>query len=196
FLLIGVSYASINLMNIYLNLTGPVMIGLAYFSGARIYAMAARKILEKSVVMSSIAADGELYGAIMLIRFKGGGEFAGEKEVARIRRSLGRQGSQAKSVEVLKGGQKGIWGLLEGVIAVSWTCQAEDGPGQALILREAKTVEEISAQLWLADGGRPDAISFIFHQGRLAGGEQARAGWTMLFGEALMRWQKTERREA
>ena len=40
FILLGVSYASINFTNTYINLTGPVTVGLAYFTIARIYATA------------------------------------------------------------------------------------------------------------------------------------------------------------
>ena len=36
FILVGISYASINLTNTYINLTGPVAVGMAYFTVARI----------------------------------------------------------------------------------------------------------------------------------------------------------------
>jgi CHASE2 domain-containing sensor protein len=193
FLLIGISYTGINLLNAYINLTGPVMIGIAYFSGARIYAFAARKILEKSAVMSSIASEGELYAALMLVRLNAGPDSAGDKAADRLRRSLGKRVKQAKSVEMLKGDQKGIWGLFEGMIVVSWTCPAGDEDRKNLIAQEAKTVEEAAAKLWRAGGGKPDGISFIFHDGALAGGELARAGWTLLFGEALTRGDEAGR---
>ncbi|MDD5451986.1 MAG: CHASE2 domain-containing protein [Desulfovibrionales bacterium] len=194
FLLIGISYVSINLMTAYINLTGPVMLGVAYFTCARIYSFGARKILEKSAVMSSLASEGKLYAALMLIRFGGGPGSASEKAVARIRSLLGRHGIQARSVEALKGLQKGIWGLFEGMIAVSWTCPADDEKGRSLIMKEAKTVEEAAAELWQTGRGTPDGISFIFHEGRIDGGEQARSGWTLLFGEALMRRNEAGRK--
>ncbi|MDO9054498.1 MAG: CHASE2 domain-containing protein [Gallionella sp.] len=37
FILLGISYASINFTNTYINLTGPVTLGLAYFTLARLY---------------------------------------------------------------------------------------------------------------------------------------------------------------
>jgi len=187
FLLVGISYVSINLMTAYINLTGPVMLGVAYFTCARIYSFGARKILEKSAVMSSLASEGKLYAALMLIRFGGGPDSASEKAVARIRSRLGRHGIQARSVEALKGLQKGIWGLFEGMIVVSWTCPLDDEKGRSLIMKEAKTVEEAVAELWRTGRGNPDGISFIFHEGRIDGGKQAKSGWTLLFGEALMR---------
>ncbi|MFZ5995493.1 MAG: CHASE2 domain-containing protein [Thermodesulfobacteriota bacterium] len=187
FLLVGISYVSINLMTAYINLTGPVMLGVAYFTCARIYSFGARKILEKSAVMSSVASEGKLYAALMLIRFGGGPDSASEKAAARIRSRLGRHGVQARSVEALKGLQKGIWGLFEGMVAVSWTCPFEDEKRKNLIMKEAKTVEELAAELWPTGRGTPDGISFSFHEGRIDGGKEAKSGWTLLFGEALMR---------
>ncbi|MBI5695473.1 MAG: CHASE2 domain-containing protein [Nitrospirae bacterium] len=185
FLLIGVSYASINLMTAYVNLTGPVMIGVAYFSAARIYASAARKILEESAVASSVASEGHLYAALILVRPGAGQDAAGDKAVSRMRRGLAKRLTQARSVETLKGAQKGIWGLFEGVIVVSWTCPADDEAARARITDEAKAVEEEATRLWLAAGGRADALTFSFHESGIHGGDRAREGWASLFGDAL-----------
>ncbi len=193
FLLIGFSYASINMMTTYINLTGPVMLGIAHFTCAKIYYLAAGKVLEKSAVMSSVASEGELYAALMLVRSSEGLEASGEKAVAVIRRSLGKHGIQTTNVETIKGAQKGIWGLFEGTIAVSWTCRFEDEEKKRLIMEEVKKVEEACAELRQAEDGRPGVMSVIFHERRIDGGEKARAGWILLFGEALMRLNETGR---
>ncbi len=137
--------------------------------------------------MSSVALEGELYAAVMLIRLNAGPDFPSEKAMARIRSSLGKRGLQAKSVEAIKGVQKGIWGLFEGIVAVSWTCPGDDEKRRGLIMEEAATVEKASADFWEAEGGKPDGVSFVFHEGKLDGGERAKAGWTTLLGEALAR---------
>lgn len=188
FLLIAVSFASINLLTTYINLTGPVMLGVAYFSCARVYAFSARKALDKSAVMSSIATEGEQYAGLMIVRIKAGQDAGGEKAVARIRRGLMRQVKHAKSVDTMKGVQKGIWGLFEGMVVVSWTCNVDDEAAIAQVREEAKSVEAASVELWLAGGGKPDGIECIIHEGRVEGGVRARAGWAALFGEALGRW--------
>ena len=59
FILIGISYASINLTTTYINLTGPVTIGLEFFALARLYAMATGKALEQSMVRAATARSGE-----------------------------------------------------------------------------------------------------------------------------------------
>lgn len=188
FMLIAVSYASINLLTTYINLTGPVMLGVAYFSCARVYASSARKALEKSAVMSTIATEGEQYAALTVIRIRSGQDAAGEKAVARLRKGLVKRVVHAKSVEVLKGAQKGIWGLFEGMVVVSWTCIAADEAEITLVREEAKKVEAAAVELWRASGGKPEGVECIYHEGRIEGGGHARAGWAALFGEALMRW--------
>lgn len=195
FLLIGISYASINLMTTYINLTGPVMLGIAHFTCAKIYSFAAGKVLEKSAVMSSVASEGELYAALMLVKVSEGLEASGEKAVAVMRRSLGKHGIQATNVETLKGAQKGIWGLFEGTIAVSWTCGFDDEEKKRLIMEEVKKVEEAAAELRQTGDEKPGVMSVLFHEGRIDGGEQARAGWILLFGEALTRLNEAGRRK-
>lgn len=180
-------------MTTYINLTGPVMLGIAYFTCAKIYYFAAGKVLEKSAVMSSVASEGQLYAALMLIQVSEGMEPSGEKAIAVIRRSLDKHGIQVKNVETIKGAQKGIWGLFEGTIAVSWTCAFDDVKKKRLILDEAKKVEEASVELRKAGDEKTGVTSLIFHEGRIDGGRHARAGWTYLVGEALMRLNKKGR---
>ena len=49
--LIVIAYAAINLGNLYINLTGPVLFGFAYYSLARYYAFATARVLDDSVVI-------------------------------------------------------------------------------------------------------------------------------------------------
>jgi adenylate cyclase len=67
FILLGVSYASINFTNTYINLTGPVMVGLAYFTIARIYAATTNKILEASPLRDSEEIKGDLTAFLLLV---------------------------------------------------------------------------------------------------------------------------------
>jgi len=68
FILIGISYASINLSTTYIDLTGPVTLGLAYFTVARLYSLATGKALEESAVRAAQLRPGDMYGVLMLIR--------------------------------------------------------------------------------------------------------------------------------
>ncbi|MDZ4341500.1 MAG: CHASE2 domain-containing protein, partial [Candidatus Binatia bacterium] len=68
FTLLAVSYASINFGHTYINLTGPITIGLAFFAVTRLYAAASSKTLETSVLRASVEQEGDLSGFLLLIR--------------------------------------------------------------------------------------------------------------------------------
>jgi adenylate cyclase len=120
FILLGVSYASINFTNSYINLTGPVTAGLAYFTIARVYATATSKVLEKSALRASMEREGEIAAFLLLISVGKPDIAVGEGTMKKIHRELEKSGTEPKSVEMLKGRQKGIWTLFENILAVSW----------------------------------------------------------------------------
>ena len=88
FILLAISYASINFTTTYINLTGPVTLGLAYFTLARLYAFATGKALEKSAVRASQERGGELHGVLMLIRLGVPAGVLSEGAREKIRRQL------------------------------------------------------------------------------------------------------------
>lgn len=188
FLLIGISYATINLVTTYINLTGPVLFGVVYFSIARLYTMAARKALEKTAVTYSRASTGDLYAALLLLKFDNSSDADGEKRAAEIRR-LGHSRTRRMSVETVKGDQKGIWGLLEGMVAVSWTCPSDDSTDRESIIKEMKLLTEHAEKSTII-GADHRTDHFIFQDGLIDGGEKAADGWTVLLGEALRKWDK------
>jgi adenylate cyclase len=178
FILVGVSYASINLSNTYINLTGPVTVGIAFFTVARIYAAATDKELERSSVRYAIEHDGGLQAGLLLIRVAG----LGDKPLEKIRRRLQRTGAESKSVETLKGPQKGLWGLLDDTLAVSWVLPAQDGASR--IARDAEAVTVMLPELLRPYPGATAA--WQLHHRAITGGKQARDEWRTLLAEALL----------
>jgi CHASE2 domain-containing sensor protein len=191
FILLGVSYASINFTNTYINLTGPVTVGLAYFTIARIYATATSRVLEASALRASVERDGELAAFLLLIHVGKPDNAVGEGTLKKLRRRLEKSGTEDKSVEMLRGRQEGIWTLFEHTLAVSWVIPAHD---QAARDRVTKDVENVTASLkamlprYL--GGK-DAATWFVHEGQISGGKAARAGWRALFAEAQLRWHES-----
>jgi CHASE2 domain-containing sensor protein len=191
FILLGVSYASINFTNTYINLTGPVTVGLVYFTIARIYATATSKVLETSALRASVERDGELAAFLLLIRVGEPDNAVGEGTLKKIRQRLEKSGTEPKSVEMLRGRQEGIWALFEHTLAVSWVIPAHD---QAAHDRVTKDVENVTASLkamlpgYLGPG--TNAATWFVHEGRISGGKAARAGWRALFAEAQLRWHQ------
>jgi len=191
FILLGVSYASINFTNTYINLTGPLTVGLAYFTIARIYAAATSKALETSVLRASADRSGELRASLMLIRVGESDSVVGESALETLRRRLEKSGTEPKSVERLKGRQTGIWALFDHTLAVSWVIPAHD---QAARDRVAKDIESVTASLKAMlprqFGGGEDAATWFVYEGLISGGKTARAGWRALFAEAQFHWHQ------
>jgi len=195
FILLGVSFASINFTTAYINLTGPVTVGLAYFTLARVYAAATSGLLETNVVRTSVERSGELRATLLLIRVGEPDTAVGDSMLVTIRRRLEKVGTESKSVEMLKGRQKGIWALFENTLAVSWVIPAHD---HAARKRVAKDIENISACI---EGLLPrrldagdNALTWFVHDGLISGGTAAKAGWRALFAEAQIRWHQAAER--
>lgn len=194
FILIGVSYASINLSNTYINLSGPVTIGLAYFSIARLYASATSKALERSMVRTSFERGGDLQATLLLIRLEVTRNVLNDAALERIRYSLEKAGREPKSAEVLKGEQKGLWDLLARTFAVSWVVALENPEGAQRVADDVAAVLAALPPLLQNNLAYPEEEpSWFLHQGRITGGTTARAEWRVLFAEALLHWDEQQR---
>ncbi|GAO36984.1 molecular chaperone TorD [Sulfuricella sp. T08] len=192
FILLAVSYASINFTTTYINLTGPVTLGLAYFTLARLYAFATSGALEKNTVRTSQEHSGELHGVLMLIRLGGQADALSEGAREKIRRGLEKTGSVTKSVEILDGRQKGIWNLFENTLAISWLRPAGDEDGRLRIVRDINAIAQALEPLLQKHAATADNdADWFVHEGLITGGEQARDSWRALFAEALLRWKET-----
>lgn len=193
-ILIVITYASINLTTTYINLTGPVTVGLAFFTIARLYAMATGKALEPDMVRTAAARSGELQATLLLIRLDSERNVLRPVVLSKIRHALERSGKVAKSVEVLTGDQKGLWDLFENTFAVSWVAEAKDSEAQEAIRRDIDDVLAALPTVLQRHLVQPDnAASHFIHSGRLDGGTAAAAGWRVMFAEALLEWDRQER---
>jgi hypothetical protein len=166
-----------------------VTVGLAYYTTARIYAVATRRALETSVLRATVEQDAELAAVLLLIDAGGGDHAVGERALDRIRRRLERVGTETKSVEMLKGRQEGIWALFENVLAVSWALPPGDRAARARVADDiAAIIGAVKATLPPSDGAGNGAVTWVVHEGPISGGEAARTGWRALFAEAQLRW--------
>ena len=193
FILIGISYASINFTTTYINLTGPVSVGLLYFTVARIYAGATGKALEQNMVRTTLQRSGELRATLLLIRLDSSKNMVSGAVLELIRYALENCGHETKSVEIIKGSQKGLWDLFEKTFAVSWVVDATDAEGIKCVEADVQVVlTELTRQLrkYLA---YPDhAADWFVHHGQVVGGAAARASWRVLFADALLNWNNQQ----
>ncbi len=190
-ILIAFTFASINFTDTYINLAGPAMLGIAYFTLARLYATSTEKLLDRNMVSIAISQPGELQATLLLLRFDSGRNVISKGMLEQIRLGLKKLGSKQKSVEVLTGSQKGMWGLFEKTIAISWIADAADDAAQRAINVDLDLVlnglQPLLARSLLRVEG---AVSHITHQGKIQGGAMAEEGWRLLFAQALLNWSE------
>jgi CHASE2 domain-containing sensor protein len=188
-IMIAFSFASINFSNTYINLAGPVMLGIAYFTLARLYATATEKALEQNMVRAAATRDGELQATLLLIRFDTKRNVIPDSTLEKICHGLKRMGTVPKSVEVMGGAQKGLWGLFEKTIAISWVADGTDADAQQAISNDVEQMlngmQPLLNRFLLHSEG---AASHVLHRGNVRGGENAAEGWRLLFAEALLKW--------
>jgi hypothetical protein len=194
--LVGISYASINLTNTYIDLTGPVTIALAYFTTARIYAVATSRALETSVLRASVEQDAPLQGVLLMVDVSGNDHAVGERALDRLRRRLQKLGTEPKSVEVLKGHQEGLWALLESILVVSWAMPAGDRAARSRIEADiAAITKAVRATPGVGGSTQDGGPTWVVHEGPISGGKAAKAGWRALFAEAQLRWSHAAGRQ-
>jgi len=185
-ILISVSYASINLTNTYINLTGPFTLGIAYYSIARLCALVADKTFDKSHVSESQLKSGGLVGVLMLIRIGSNTKRFSDHSRETIRLDIQRIGSRKKSVEILIGRQRGIWNLFENIIAVSWLCESNDEVDRISVNSDVDVVQQAVVPLLqkyceVAE----DEVTWFVNEMEFCGGQEARENWYKLFVETL-----------
>ena len=200
FILMGISYASINFTTTYINLTGPVAIGMAYFTLARLYAMATGKVLELNTVRATQAhKEGNMHGVLMLIRLSSQASGVSvvvltDRQREIIRRGMDKTGSKLKSVEILKGGpQKGLWDLFEDTLAISWIRRPDDEDSRQRIARDIAEIQRVIGPLLHQHSeSMENDVDWFIHEASVAGGKGARDSWRALFAETTLRWHETK----
>jgi adenylate cyclase len=190
-ILIIISYATINFTDTYINLTGPVAVGLLYFTIARIYSSATSKSLEQNMVRMSLERSGQLQATLLLIRLDVNKNIVPDAVLEKIRYALEKCGKEVKSVDVLKGYQKGLWDLFEKTFTVSWVAAAGDIEGAERVRQDVDAVvATLQVQLRKHLAQPDNAAEWFVHQGIIAGGDSARASWRGMFAAAILHWEE------
>ncbi len=191
FILLGVSYASINFTNTYINLTGPVTVGIAFFTIARIYAATVSRALETSALRASEESGNDLSAFMLLVRVGERDTAATERILKRIHQRLQKSGAEPRSVEMVRGRQKGIWALFEHTIVVSWVIRAEDQAARGRVAKDIESgVASLEAMLPGSTAEEKNGLTWFVHEGRISGGKGAKESWRTLFAEAHIRWHQ------
>lgn len=186
FALLGFSYATVNVGNVYINLTGPVFIGALYFSVARIYAFATARALDSSLVARTEQQGAALRGLMLVLRFKL--ETREEAAIGKLAARLQRAGRHDSSVEYIQGRQSGLWRLFENTLVVCWAHPADDTAGWASVRDEADSVlarlDGLIAEAGVSAALSRDRLTVWRAEGRIR--SEAPEDWQALLAVALL----------
>lgn len=186
--LLGFSYAMINLTSYHLNLSGPVLIGFVYFSMAKVYSLATARALEKSAVAETLHAGHANGATLAVFQFDGGDEPVSGHFLKNLRRQLLRLAHEPMDVDVVKGNQRGLWGLFDATVTASWAYPLGDAQRRERVDQDLQRlhaavpalVEKLRVNKETLSGEAVRSASL-----GAAGSAAARAEWRALFADAL-----------
>ncbi|HEX7954474.1 MAG TPA: CHASE2 domain-containing protein, partial [Burkholderiales bacterium] len=140
--LLGFSYAMINLTHFNLNLAGPVFIGFIYFSVAKVYSAATARTLERSAVAATVRAGHANGATLAVFQFDAGGNPVSATFLKRLRKQMLRLACEQVDVDVVKGRQRGLWGLFEATVTVSWAYSLQDAAQRERVEQDLQRLRE------------------------------------------------------
>lgn len=190
--LLVLSYVGINLTNTYLDFTGPVTWAVAYFSVAKLYAMATERALQPWFAFGLKPVEGDTQALIMPILIDCP-EPLGNTTLKKFKRKIQLASQASSSVDALKSTQNGIWRLFGDMVIVSWTYAG----AQAEYAQQAKQdAERLAAQLpaLITSMGLPKhtKVRYTLHNSLLAGDKSMRGQWRALFAQAIIKLEQLE----
>lgn len=185
--LLVLSYIGISFTNFYLDLTGPIIWAVGYFSTAKIYALAKDRALQRWLAFGVKADGAESHVLIMPILVESQ-EALTDSSLKKIKRSLELSSKTPNTVEVLKGLQSGIWGLFGDMIVVMWMYAGSRPEYTQAAKEDAVQLANQLASI-LRDVGLPDAtdVRYTQHEGLLNAKTPAANQWRSLFAQAVIK---------
>lgn len=185
--LLIISYVIINVTNTYLDLSGPIIWAVAYFSIAKVYALANDLALQRWLAFGVKMSEGGSRALIMpvLVESK---EPLGDALLKKLKRRIELACKTPNTVDVLKGSQSGIWGLFGDMAVVCWTyAEKQEEYAKQARLDADQLVSQLP--LILIDIGLPGKtkVRYTRHEGGLAEGIPLANQWRSLFAQAIIK---------
>ncbi|MCC7548806.1 MAG: CHASE2 domain-containing protein [Burkholderiales bacterium] len=186
--LLVLSYLSINFTNFFFNLTGPVFLAFVYFSIAKVYALATARALERNPVAESLRGVGSHQAAMAVVQIAGRDDTSTAIFMRALKKAVERHGKVPKDVEVIKGKQRGVFGLLESTLVVSWVHVRDDVKQAEAVEADVAALGRDLDRLVAAHAIAGERLASLHVHRRSLGGAAGRVlpgEWRLLFGEAL-----------
>ncbi len=186
--LMAFSYATINFTSYFINLTGPVFIGLIFFSIARVYSTATARVLERTAVAETLHSHGGRGVTLLLVQLRADDGDVPPRFVRKLRSALLALGTQTKDVEMLKGRQRGVWGLLETALVLTWAHSLDNPEQRVLVAQDVAQVRDKLPELVARLRVNDEEIAALSERTAALGSgdrEQVEARWRLLLSEVL-----------
>lgn len=185
--LLALSYIAINLTNTYLDLTAPITWAIAYFSIAKIYAMATDRALQRWLAFGIKPGAEGTHALIMPIIIEAD-EPLSDGLLKKISRQIELTSRTPNNVDMLKETQSGIWGLFGDMIVVTWTfdhLNAQYGEeAHADAQQIAQALPTIFASVGLPSNTQ---VRYSQHDGVLSRDIALAKQWRNLFAQAVIK---------
>lgn len=190
--LLVLSYIGINITDAYLDFTGPITWAVAYFSIAKVYALATDRALQRWLAFG-VKADTDGTHVLIMPVLVESSEPLGDSLLKKLKRQLELHSTTPNNIEVIKSVQSGIWGLFTDMAVVSWS-YAETRSEYA---QQAKQDAEQLAQRLpgiLQALGLPEEtqVRYTLHEGVFAAGHSIASQWRSLFAQAVIKLEHIE----
>lgn len=185
--LLVLSYIGINITNTYLDFTGPVTWALAYFSIAKIYALATDRALQRWLAFGIQPDENGTQALIMPILVEAE-ETLGDSLLKKFKRKIELASHTPCNIEILKGTQSGIWGLFGDMIIVTWTfshsATAYEQPARQDAIQLATQLTKLLSNIGLP---KNTPLRFALHEGQLNNKQPLARQWRNLFAQAIIK---------
>lgn len=193
--LLIISYVIINVTNTYLDISGPIIWAVAYFSIAKVYALANDLALQRWLAFGVKMSEGGSKALIMPILVESK-EPLGDALLKKLKRRIELSCKTPNTVDVLKGSQSGIWGLFGDMAVVCWTYADKQEEYEKQAKQDADYLAS-QMPLILIDIGLPGntKIRYTKHEGGLAEGIPLADQWRSLFAQAVIKLEHMGREE-
>ena len=190
--LLAVSYAAINLSNLYLALGGPIAWALLCFCLAKTYALAADRVLHRWLAFGLTTDKAGTRVLLMPIRIECDTPL-NEAQRRKLKRQLELHSKTPNAVDVIKGMQSGVFGLFAEMAVVSWS-YAETRAEYASQAREdaARLIACLPAILQTIGLRGDTPVRHVQHEGMFTAGRPIASQWRALFGQALVQLEHAE----
>ena len=190
--LLSLSYLAINITNSYLDLTGPILWAIAYFSIAKIYALATDLALQRWLSFGLASGDTSTRSLMMAVLIESP-EPLGDATLKKVVRQIGFMSKTPNSIETLKGTQGGIWGLFGDTIILTWSfSELNTEYGDNARLDASNIMQNFPAVLMSIGLPNETPIRYSQHEVNISNDHKLDNQWRSLFAQTILKLEHDE----